>query len=140
MRLLRRSVDVHTAHSQPMRGTPTDVPVPRKVIFKGGWSPSDRRAHRRLTRRQGEDAGTVGGESHRVLEVGGEAAVGGDRRPAVGSDFDVGRAEAEDWFDGQHVADFQTWSPARGTVVEDVRVFVQVAADAVAAVLADDCD
>ena len=34
MRLLRRSVDVHTWHSQPMRGTPTDVPVPRKVMRK----------------------------------------------------------------------------------------------------------
>ena len=30
-RLLRGSVEVQTVHSQAMRGTPTEVPVPRKV-------------------------------------------------------------------------------------------------------------
>jgi len=30
-------VDVQTAQSQPIIGTPLLVPVPRKVIFKEGW-------------------------------------------------------------------------------------------------------
>src|SRR6188508_3685874 len=34
-RLLRRLVDRQTAHSHPIIGTPTDVPVPRKVNVRG---------------------------------------------------------------------------------------------------------
>jgi hypothetical protein len=31
VRLLRGSVEVQTAHSQPIMGTPVDVPVPRNT-------------------------------------------------------------------------------------------------------------
>src|SRR5438309_1475315 len=34
VRLSRGSLDPHTAHVQPITGTPTDVPVPRKVIVR----------------------------------------------------------------------------------------------------------
>ena len=35
MRLSRGSVDVQTAHSHAMNGTPCDVPLPRTVILTG---------------------------------------------------------------------------------------------------------
>ena len=35
VRWSRGSVDVHTAHVQPMKGTPLDVPLPRTVTFTG---------------------------------------------------------------------------------------------------------
>lgn len=34
-RVSRGSVDVHTAHAQPIIGTPIDVPVPRNVTSTG---------------------------------------------------------------------------------------------------------
>ena len=39
-RLSRASADEHVSQSQPMEGTPVDVPVPRKVSFilvNGKW-------------------------------------------------------------------------------------------------------
>jgi hypothetical protein len=35
VRLSRASADWHTAHSQPMNGTPLDVPLPSTMIFTG---------------------------------------------------------------------------------------------------------
>jgi len=36
-RLSLGSVEAHTSHGQATIGTPVLVPVPRKVIFIGGW-------------------------------------------------------------------------------------------------------
>src|SRR5947199_8886729 len=56
-RLSRGSSETHVSHSQPMEGTPVDVPVPKKVSFisvvSGQWSVVSRNQfltdHRPLT-------------------------------------------------------------------------------------------
>src|SRR5436190_5490039 len=47
-RLSRGSSERHTAQSQPMAGTPVDVPVPSKVARIAGSMPGNRAPHGRI--------------------------------------------------------------------------------------------
>src|SRR3954452_24623506 len=86
----------------------------------------------------GENPGALGGDGHRVLEVGGPGAVLGDHRPAV-LELGGGRvADGHHRLDGQHQAGHELGTAAGPAVVEHVRVLVHLGADAVAAVVVDD--
>ncbi|CAO5231769.1 hypothetical protein FAGKG844_160039 [Frankia sp. AgKG'84/4] len=78
------------------------------------------------------------GDRHRVLGVGGEAAVVGDDRPVVGQHLGVRRAHRDHRLDRQREPLDQPDAPARTAVVEHVGGLVHLGADAVAAVVVDD--
>src|SRR3954464_2723432 len=64
----RGSADRHTGQSQPIIGTPCDVPVPRKVTFKSGFddalviAPRLHVAHAQVVQEAVEDLRLGGGE------------------------------------------------------------------------------
>ena len=84
----------------------------------------------------GQDPRTVLGDRHRQLEVRGQAAVRGHRRPAVVQHPHLGPAHVHHRLDGQAHARHQPLAPARRPVVRHLRVLVQAGADAVAHELA----
>ena len=71
-----------------------------------------------------------------MFELGGEKAVGGDRGPSIFEVAHIGRALIYHRLDGENHARLQAAAGSGGAEVEDLRIFVKSAADAVAAVLA----
>src|SRR5919108_1764419 len=80
----------------------------------------------------GEDVGSGVGDRHRVLEMGGETAVGGAHRPAIAVDLDVVAAEIEHRLDGEAHPGFDAHPGARPAVIGDLRLLVHRGAEAVA--------
>ena len=67
-----------------------------------------------------------------------DAAVRGDRRPAVLEDLYVGCAEVDHGLDGQNHARFEARSLASRAEIRELRVFVHALTDAVSDKLAND--
>ena len=81
----------------------------------------------------GEDFVAGVGNEHFVFPLGGEFAVFGDHGPTVVEDAQVAFALINHGFDGEDHAGLQHGAGASFAVVDDLRVFVEAAADAVAA-------
>ena len=81
----------------------------------------------------GEDFVAGVGNEHFVFPLGGEFAVFGDYGPAVVEDAQVAFALVNHGFDGEDHAGLQHGAGASFAVVDDLRVFVEAAADTVAA-------
>src|SRR5690242_21947165 len=82
----------------------------------------------------GQDLGAVLGDGHRVLGVGGPAAVAAADRPAVAVDpIHVPAAGQEPGLDGDDKTGDEPVTVPLGSLVGDVRILVHGPADAVAA-------
>src|SRR5262245_31479793 len=99
----------------------------RQVV---GWSMQARRG-------DGEDLAARFRDADGVLELSGELAVAGHRRPTVGQDFDVRFAQVDHRFDREQHPGFEHDAIARFAVVQDVRPIVKHASEAVTAEIAD---
>src|SRR5205823_1314338 len=78
------------------------------------------------------------GEGDGVLEVGREAPVGGDDRPAVVEQERSGGADVDHGLHREHVPHLELDALPRGSVVRDLGLLVHGRADPVADVLPDD--
>ena len=87
-----------------------------------------------------QDIRAVGGDGHGMLELHRQAAVGGDDRPAIGQQNPVVLAGVDHRLDGEGQAGAQARAAFGLANVGDGQLFVQHAADAVAAPLVDDAD
>src|SRR3569832_1519774 len=74
----------------------------------------------------------------RMLEVGGEASVGGDRRPPVFQDPDVAFSHIHHRLDGENHSLPKPGASSRRTEVGDLRLFMQGAPDPMADEIGDD--
>src|SRR5207248_9381445 len=78
------------------------------------------------------------GDSDRMLELGGERAVAGDRGPAVVEHLHGGAAEVDHRLDGGDHAGLELGPGARAAGVDDLGAVVEHAPDPVPAKVADD--
>src|SRR6266545_3680863 len=83
-------------------------------------------------RQSGQDLGAVLGDRDGVLEVGGEAAVGGDRRPVVLEHAHLPGSRSHHGLDGQDHPGLEHRAAAGLAEIRDLRLFMQLAANAVA--------
>src|SRR3978361_1108442 len=84
-----------------------------------------------LRQRKNLDAGR--GHPDRMLELRRQRAVAGHRGPAVGQDFDMRLAEIDHWLDGEEHAGLQHHAFAGPADMDDVRLGMEHASQAVAA-------
>jgi Ni2+-binding GTPase involved in maturation of urease and hydrogenase len=122
--LLRQSLDEAGAGYTIKNEAAFHPPQPNPTYRLGGVSFLHHGGNDRLA--AGDDQG--------VLELGGEAFIGGLQRPAVWAGVDAVRAGGDEGFDGQHHA-FHEDAVVVGVVVigDVVRVFMNATADAVPA-------
>src|SRR5262245_6502371 len=92
------------------------------------WVPSGKR----------QDIRSLGRHRNRVFEVRREAAVTGDRGPAVLADGALGPALVDHRLDREHEALLELRAPGARAVVRDLGLLVELAPDAVTDELADD--
>src|SRR5450830_41005 len=99
--------------------------------------PLRRNAWDRVVRAQGEDFVAGVGDQQGVFPLCGELAVLGDGGPAVAQYLGVSLALVDHRLDGEGHAGFQFHARTGAAVVQDLRLFVEHLADAVAAELAN---
>src|SRR5215475_6842954 len=80
------------------------------------------------------------GDQYRMLPLRGEAMVLGDNGPAVGELADARLAGIDHRLDGEGHARLQPQTGLRAAIVQHLRLFVEFAADAMAAELAHDTE
>src|SRR6266566_2920283 len=85
----------------------------------------------------GQDLVAVLGDRDRVLEVRGEALVGGDHRPPVGEEPGAPRPHVDHRFDGHHQPRPDQRASSRLAVVRHLWILVESPAHPVAGVFAD---
>ena len=88
-------------------------------------------------RRSGKDLAAVGGDAKRMLELCRQAAVSGDRGPAVGEDFDVRPAGVDHRLDGEKHALFEPQALAGPAEMQDTGRRVKDLTEPVTAEIAD---
>src|SRR4051794_23719831 len=90
----------------------------------------------RVALRQREDLDAIGGHADRVLELRRQRTVARHRGPAVGQDFYVRLAEIDHRLDGEEHAGLQRHALAGPADMDDVRLVMEHAPEAVAAEIA----